>query len=226
MADSTVAFGRPMRDAHFLFDPTYVPLNHGSFGTYPKCVRDRLRTIQDGAEAKPDTWLRYEFPKQLDESRASLASFLHVPVSELVLVPNATTGVNTVLRSLVFEKDDIILYFSTLYGGCLKTVEYICETTAAEKVAVQIQYPIDDATLLTRFRDAVVKITESGKRAKIALFDTISSLPGVCVPWEKLCGICNELGVLSMVDGAHGVGQIEVDLQASRPDFFVSNCHK
>ena len=226
MARSNVPFGRPVRDEHFLFEPQYVPLNHGSFGTYPKSVRDRLREIQDLAEARPDTWLRYDFPKLLDESRAELATCLGIPPSDLVFVPNATTGVNIVLRSLVFEKGDVIVHFSTLYGGCANTVNYVCEITAAESVSVRVEYPIDDAILLERFRAAMREIRQTGRTPKIALFDTISSLPGVRVPWEKLCEICRDLGVLSLVDGAHGIGQIKLQLDKARPDFFVSNCHK
>lgn len=226
MSETSIAFGHPIRDAHFLFDSKYVPLNHGSFGTYPRSVRTRLREIQDLAEAKPDTWLRYDFPKMLDESREALASFLDISASELVFVQNATTGVNTVLRSFVFNEDDVIVHFSTMYGACLKTVEYVCETTPAERFGVQMEYPMDDATLVEKFRDNIVKLKEAGKNPKIALFDTISALPGVRVPWEKLCGICKELGVLSLVDGAHGVGQIKIDIKEAQPDFFVSNCHK
>ena len=230
MADTQqtqVPFGRPMRKAHFNFAPSYTPLNHGAFGTYPTSVRKRLRHCQELAEARPDTFIRFEIPKALDSSRVALGSFLNVPASEVVLVQNATTGVNTVLRSLRYDKGDVILYFSTLYGACERTVSYICETTNAESLRIDVRYPCKDEEVIERFRTAIRDMQKAnGKRARVAIFDTVTSLPGVRVPWETLCNVCKEERILSLVDGAHGIGHINLDLNAADPDFFVSNCHK
>ena len=43
-----------------------------------------------------------------------MAEFLGVPVDEVVFVPNATTAINVVLRSLRYEKGDVVLHLSTL----------------------------------------------------------------------------------------------------------------
>ena len=220
-----VAFGKPMRD-HFLLDKDYLPLNHGSFGTYPKSIRDDLHKWQDLSEARPDTFIRYDYPKLLDSARDAMASFLDVPAHEVVFLQNATTGINTVLRSLIFQQGDVILHFSTLYGACGKTVEYICETTPAESGTVMLEYPLSDDEVVAKFAEGLEKLKADGKKVRVAIFDTISSLPGVVVPWEKLVEICREQRVLSLVDGAHGAGHIELNLGQAQPDFFVSNCHK
>ena len=150
-----------------------------------------------------------------------------------MFVPNATTGVNTVLRSLVFQPGDSILYFNTTYGACAKTVEYVCEISSAKGIRLNLEYPIEDEDLLERFRGAIRKEKEkkaegeSGKsRVRIAIIDTIVSMPGVRMPFEKMVEICRQEGVLSLVDGAHGVGHIDLNLSRLDADFFVSNCHK
>lgn len=214
-----------MRD-HFLLAKDYLPLNHGSFGTYPKSVRDELHKWQDLSEARPDTFIRYDYPKLFDSACKAIAAYLELPAQEVVFLPNATTGINTVLRSLVFESGDVILHLSTIYGACAKTVEYVCETTPAESFNVKIEYPIGDDRVIATFIRGLDEVKTSGKKVKVAIFDTISSLPGVRVPWEKLVEICKGRGVLSLVDGAHSVGQINLSLGTVQPDFFVSNCHK
>ncbi len=220
------AFGRQMRDAHFLFAPSYNPLNHGSFGTYPKYVQKRLRECQALSEARPDSFVRYEIPNMLAKSRAAIASYLGVPKDETVLLPNTTTATNVVLRNLKFEEGDAVIHLSTIYGAADKTLESIMETTPVQSVNVPVQYPISDDDLVESFKGSIKTAKEDGQKVRIAVFDTISSMPGVRVPWERLVDVCKQEDVLSFVDGAHGVGHIKLDLTRARPDFFVSNLHK
>ncbi|KAF2805190.1 PLP-dependent transferase [Mytilinidion resinicola] len=210
----------------FLFDQKYRNLNHGSFGTYPKPVRDTMRAMQDAAEARPDDFIRYIYPKLLDESRAAIAGVLNAPVDTLVYVPNATTGINTVLRNLTYEKGDKILHFSSIYGACGKTVTYITETTPAEAVQIEFTYPVEDDWLVEEMKRKVEEEKKQGNRVRIAIFDTVVSMPGVRMPFEKLAAACKEVSVLSFVDAAHAIGHVELDLQKLDPDFLVSNCHK
>lgn len=145
------------------------------------------------------------------------------------VVPNATTGINTVLRNLVFKEGDVIIYFATIYGACEKTVSYITETTPAEAFKIQYSYPVSDSSLLSSFEDAIRTIRQQGKNPRIAIYDTVVSLPGVRVPYEQLTAICKREKVLSCIDAAHAIGMLsarELDLSKLQPDFFVSNCHK
>ena len=223
---SPCPFGRTMRDTHFLFAPTYNPLNHGSFGTYPKSVQKRLHEAQALSEARPDTFVRYQYPTMLDESRAALADYLGIPVDEVVFVSNATTAINVVLRNLRYEKGDVILHLSTVYGAVEKTIQYLIEMTEVKNVNVEVKYPVDDHVLISQFESAIRVAKSEGLNVKIAVFDTISSMPGVRVPWERLVDVCKAEGVLSMVDGAHGAGHLDLNLARVQPDFFTSNCHK
>ncbi|EGP83842.1 unnamed protein product [Zymoseptoria tritici ST99CH_3D1] len=211
---------------HFLFDPQHRNLNHGSFGTYPKAIKTVFRHFQDQCESRPDWFLRYELPQRINESRTAIAEYLNAPVEACVFVPNATTGVNAVLRNLVFQPGEVIIYFATIYGACQKSVEYILETTPAEARQVEYTYPCSDDDLCAAFEKTVQRIKAEGKTPKVAIFDTIVSLPGVRVPFERLTKLCREHNVLSLIDGAHSVGHIPMDLNELDPDFYVSNCHK
>ena len=41
-------------------------------------------------------------------------------------------------------------------------------------------------------------------------------------PWEEITGLCKKYGVLSLVDAAHAIGQIKLDMKKADCDFFVS----
>ena len=216
-----------MRDHHFAFDLDYTPLNHGSYGAYPIAIREHQRALQDRIEARSDPCIRFTIPDLLYESRVAAANLLGAPTEDLVFVPNATTAVNTVFRNLRFIEGDVILYFSTAYGACEKTIQYVCETTAAECKCIDVTFPIDDTLLIQLLRDAIHNVRQQGRRARIAMFDTVVTFPGVRLPWEGLVKACKDLNVLSLIDGAHGIGHIDLThLARVDPDFFTSNCYK
>jgi selenocysteine lyase/cysteine desulfurase len=202
----------------------------GSFGTIPRFIQAKLRSYQDRAEAMPDPFIRYEYPKLLDESRAAVAKLLRVPTDTAVFVANATVGVNTVLRNIVWNADgkDEILYFSTIYGGCAKTIDYVVEDRqgVVSSRCIPLSYPCEDDAIVAAFHAAVAESLSEGKRPRLCLFDVVSSLPGVRFPFEAMTAACREKGILSLIDGAQGVGMVDLDLGKVDPDFFVSNCHK
>jgi selenocysteine lyase/cysteine desulfurase len=158
-----------------------------------------------------------------------VAKLLNVDVNEVVFVPNATTAINTVLRNLEFAQGDVIIYFATIYGSCEKTVAYITETTPAESRKIAYSYPVSDAWLLDQFRKTIRDIRAEGKNPRIAIFDTVVSMPGVRIPYERLVQICHKESVLSCIDAAHCIGMLplsDLNLGKLQPDFFTSNMHK
>ncbi|KAH8809029.1 aminotransferase family protein-like protein [Xylogone sp. PMI_703] len=222
-------FGKEMRK-HFLFDPKWKNINHGSFGTFPRAIKEKRLQYLDECESKPDKFIRYTYPELLDQNREAVAKLLNVPTSAIVFVPNATTAVNTVLRNLVWSLagTDEILYFDTIYGACGKTINYICETHRGlvSPREIHLTYPIENSEIESLFRAAIKASKQAGKTPRVAVFDLVSSLPGVRFPFEALTKICRDEGVLSLIDGAHGIGHLPLDLSVLQPDFLTSNCHK
>ncbi|KAK0704483.1 aminotransferase family protein-like protein [Lasiosphaeris hirsuta] len=221
-----VAFGREMRRL-FNFAPSYTPLNHGSFGTFPRSVLERrFKVLQDWEERECITY-RFDYPERLRESRALVAPLLGAHVDELVLIPNATTGVNTILRNLVYEKGDVIVYPATIYSACLKVIQHLEETTPVRRHGISIKYPIEDDDLVELFKATAKRLTGEGHRVRAAVFDTIASRPGVRIPWERIVKACKELGILSVIDGAHAIGHLDMTHTGTlKPDFLVTNLHK
>ncbi|KAK8096985.1 aminotransferase family protein [Apiospora kogelbergensis] len=236
MAPPQVLFGAPMRHAHFAFSPTYIPLNHGSYGAHPVSVRAAHLALRAEVEAAPDPFIALDFSRRLTRPRELAAQMLRCPVDELVFVPNATTGIDTVLKNIVWQPGDVILCYEVVYSSVANGLEYLRETTPVEIRVVHVPLPVADDELVRTMVDAARainadKTTVSAKgnrekRVRLAICDTIISGPGARVPFERLVPALQAEGAMVLVDGAHGIGHIDLDLSVLRPDFFVTNLHK
>ncbi|KAJ5805232.1 hypothetical protein N7474_011119 [Penicillium riverlandense] len=218
-------YGKPMLK-HWLFDPAYKNLNHGSYGAHPAVVRNAQRAYQELADGRPDRYVRQLHAELLDEARQDLATLINASRDECVFVRNATTGVATVLYNLNFQPGEAVIYFEPVYGAVENGITSLKEHTALQARKVHFQYPISEEAIERRFREVVLQTRQEGLKVRAAVFDTIHSVPGVRFPFERFVGICREEGILSVIDGAHGIGQIPLDMNTLQPDFLVSNCHK
>lgn len=214
-------FGHEFKKKHFpLSANSFTPVNHGSFGLPPQCVVDKYIEAFEEDIKSPDFFYGATLRKQYEEGLHLIAKVVNCNYKHLALVTNATIGVNTILRSLKFARGDKILMPSSTYRACMNTVIFLQEYMGIEAVVVELVFPMLHAEILTRFREVL-----ANQKIKLALFDAVVSVPGVRLPFEEITALCRQYGALSLVDGAHLVGLIPVDL-AFRPDFYVSNLHK
>ncbi|MEI6089868.1 MAG: aminotransferase class V-fold PLP-dependent enzyme [bacterium] len=208
---------------NWFMSPEFTYLNHGSFGAAARCVLDKAIEIERKIESHTMGFFMEEYPNILQESKQQIADFVNVPNEDLVFVENATTGVATVLRSLMFDlrAGDKILVTNHIYTGVDNTLDYLCKKFEVELVRVDIPFPIRSKEEII---SAVKKEITSG--IKIAVFDHITSATGLIFPIKELCEQCRENGVISLIDGAHAPGMLDLDISSFGCDFFVGNCHK
>ena len=109
----------------------------------------------------------------------------------------------------MFEEGDVVVVFSTIYPACEKTLASIGEMIKGglrvEKA--DLVYPIEDDEIVRKLREKIMGLQGEGKRVRLAMCDTVLTFPGARFPWERCVEVCKELGVLSLVDGAHGIGK-------------------
>ena len=118
-------------------------LNHGSFGACPDFVIDEQRKWQDLMEREPVQFFEELMPDLLLQSREALGRFLSCSEDDLAFVSNATSGVNTILRSIKFEQGDEILVPNHAYQACRNSIDFVAQRWGAKVVEVAIPFPIE-----------------------------------------------------------------------------------
>jgi isopenicillin-N epimerase len=217
---STLSLGQAVRH-EWALDWSQLTVNHGAFGATPKVVMAAQAAWRDRMEAQPSVFMRSILPNALRTSATALAAFLNADGQDLTFVDNATTGCNAVLRSLDLKPGDDILLHGQAYGAVANTARYVAARAGARVVSAELQFPdADPSGFVGRFAACLTPQT------RIAIIDHVTSPSALVLPVAEIARICREAGVPLLVDGAHGPGQIEVDLPAIDADWYVGNCHK
>ena len=211
------------RDAAKLWPlaPEVIFLNHGSFGACPSEVLHRQAELRAEMEAEPVRFLSRELDDRLDVARGALAAFVGADPEDLAFVVNATSGVNAVLRSLVFSSADELLVTDHAYNACKNALQFVADRAGARIVIVKIPFPVASP-------DAVVEAVIAGvtPRTRLALLDHVTSPTGLVLPIGRLIAELGRRGVDSLVDGAHAPGMVPLDLRTLGATYYTGNCHK
>jgi len=202
-------------------DSDCVFLNHGSFGATPTVIREEQRKWQDLLEDEPVRFYEDLATGFMENSRKALAEMLQCDAEDLALVENATTGVNTILRSLVFNPGDEILVPDHAYQACRNTIDFVAQRWGAKVVTVKIPFPIEGPHVA--LNAIMAGVTE---RTVLAMIDTVTSPTGLLMPYQQLVEQLEAKGVAVMLDAAHGIGMIPIALDELGASYTTSNCHK
>jgi selenocysteine lyase/cysteine desulfurase len=201
-----------------------INLNSGALGCTPlpvlRAMIDHLLSAESFRE--PDLpWFGYDENARIRSTRDALASFLHCKRDELALTRNCTEGNNIVCHGLDLKAGDEVLLTDQEHPGGRNPWEQ-----KAARFGVKLNFvklPRPPASV-----EEIVKLFEAAltPRTRIIVFSHITWVTGLLLPAKEICKLAREHGILTHIDGAHGIGQIPVDLRNLDCDFYATNAHK
>jgi isopenicillin-N epimerase len=206
---------------NWLLDPGIIFLNHGSFGACPERILEAQNVWRRRIERQPVNFMVRELENHLDSARQALAQFVGAATDDLVFVPNTTTGINTVLRSLSFQPGDELIVTDQEYNASRNALNFVAERSGARVVIAKIPFPFRDEDELVQPVLACVT-----PKTRLALLDHVTSQTAVIQPIARLVSELKQRGVDTLVDGAHAPGMVPLDLQQLAAAYYTGNCHK
>jgi isopenicillin-N epimerase len=223
-------FGRAMLE-HWFLDPAYTYLNHGTVGAPPRRVLQRQQALRDEMERQPARFMLRELAghqpapwrtqSRILEAAQKVAGFLGARAEDLVFVPNVTTGLNAVLRSVPLAPGDEVVIADVAYGAIALAASFTTRERGATLRTVEMPFPVRDP-------GAVVAAIVSAltPRTKLAVIDHVTARTALVLPVTAIVAGCHARGVPVLVDGAHAPGSVALDIPSIGADWYAANLHK
>ena len=216
---------------HWALDPDITYLNHGTVGAPPKRVLQAQQALRDEMERQPSRFMLRELnghqpmpwrrESRLREAVGHIAPFLGSRPEDLVFVPNVTTGINVVLRSVPLGPGDEVVIADLAYGAVALAAAEVTRVHGAALRTVEMPYPLLDAgDVVDTFGRALTP------RTRLVIVDHITAPSALVLPVAAIAAECHGRGVPVLVDGAHAPGSIAVDIPALGADWYSANLHK
>ncbi|PKP17345.1 MAG: aminotransferase [Bacteroidetes bacterium HGW-Bacteroidetes-22] len=202
-------------------DPSVIYLNHGAFGACPLEIINEQRHWQQRLESSPLRFILREIDEKLYESKHALSRFIDTDTDGLALVPNATHGVNTILKSLDFKPGDEVLITNHIYPACRNVLFYILETKGIKIKEIELPLgEINSQLIINSVMEAVTPAT------RLVMLDHVTSPTALVFPVTEIVKELNRRGIESLIDGAHAPGSIPLSIKTINPTYYTGNCHK
>lgn len=222
-----MSFGREVREKYFtLLDSRVTPINHGSYGLTPTPVFETFVESMKNDYKHPDKYMFETEPVEYLSAIHNVSQIVNCDYKNLAIIDNATSGINIIYRSMKWKAGDKVLVTSVVYDSCEHVLEFMRQLHGIEIIKLNVDIEASETDIVHSFEQIFRENLDDGNGIKLCMFDLVSSMPAFLFPYKQLVTLCRKYNVMSVIDGAHGIGLIPLDLQELNPDFFVSNLHK
>lgn len=201
--------------------PGVTYLNHGSFGPSPKVVMAARQEWIERLESEPMDFFVRQLEGHLENVRHRLGEVVGTSGDNLLLVDNATFGMNIVANGFPLTAGDEVLATNHEYGAVLRIWREACRKAGAKLIVQKLPGSfIDQNEVVEAFFQGVTEHT------KLIVVSHITSPTALILPVAEICRRANEKGIRICIDGPHALAAVPVEIDTLGCDFYCASCHK
>ena len=210
----------------FMLDPEIIYMNIGTEGSLPRPVYDAYITSLKQFTASPTdaAFLNEDLNYFQETNREKVAKFMGAKKDEIVITGNTAMGINVVLFGLDYKNGDEIISTHHDHVAELSPSKILAKRRDIKFTQIAIPSPPSDKKeIVSAFRKA---ISQSQNKPKVLLICHINFTTGLRMPVKELCQLAKENNMISVIDGAHGLGMLDLDMKELGCDYYSTAGHK
>ena len=207
----------------FVLDPHTTYMNIGTTGSMPRRVIANYDRYNKLVAREPwdmgGEWGGWPYTTELV---ARIAPQFGADTDEIVLCRNTTDGMCSIIEGLNLQPGDEVLYSHHEHVAAESPLHVIKQRQ--DVILTPVEIPVLDATeqgFVDAFANAVSPAT------RLIVFSHITYKTGARLPAKRICQeVAIPNGIPTLIDGAHTIGMIDLDLHDIDCDFYSGSGHK
>lgn len=233
-ARGSQGFWNEVRKA-FVLPENYIHMNTGTTGSQPLFSLNNLTVYNFYKSEDPRDWqanLQADFPglwRSQSQRAADIAAQYGANANEIILSYNTTDALNLIFAGTPWNPGDRIITTHWEHGAMAGPMAWARDYRGVD---VRIIYfpsnftnSMTKADILSPFEKELKKHLGAGNKQYVA-FSEIFYKNGLRMPVKELCQLAKFYGAYTIVDTAHGWGQLPVDCHDYEVDFLCGAGHK
>lgn len=215
------AYWTRIRDEQFLLAGWRAYLNNGSLGVAPRPVVQAVAAYMErGASLVDDEYPRWGY-ETLEKHREQLAAFAGCHTRELAITHSATEAMSMIAAGIDLKAGDEVLITDQEHPSG-KACWYLRQERHGIKVR-EVKIPLPPPS-----PDAIADLVLSAitPATRVLSFSGVLTTTGLVMPVREICEAARRKNVITVVDGAHMLGQVPMRIRDLGCDYFAASPHK
>ena len=205
----------------YALKPDYINLENGYYNIAPIPTIQKFHKHIEQVNYEGSYYMRTVQWDNKKRIASRLASLVGCEADELIITRNTTESLDMVIGGFPWKKGDEALFAVQDYGAMREHFKLVSERFGVVNKTVSIpNHPSSDEEIVSLYESQITPKT------KLLMVCHMINITGQILPVRKICDMAHRHGVEVMVDGAHCVGHIEVNIKDLNCDYYGSSLHK
>ena len=206
----------------YMLEPGVIYLNTGSLGPTPRSILDVVLNAWNDLEKSPVTKAYGGTTHTLaDKTRDLVGGLIGCAADEVLLTRSTTNAMNIAALGIDLSRGDRVLTSDVEHEGGSACWNHLEKRRGIGIDRIVIPPEDHDVRgIVERFERAITKQT------KVISVSHVITSTGLRMPVKEIVALAKSQNILTIIDGAQAVGNIEVDVRAIGCDAYAAPGHK
>ena len=205
----------------YLLKKDYVNLENGYYCFIPQPTLNKYLEHVKRINFEGSYYMRNQLDLDKRKTAKRLSNLVNCDKDELAITRNTTESLDLIISGFPWEKNDEAIFAIQDYGSMQEMFKLTAKRRGIVNKIISVpNHPVDDQEIVSLYEQQITKKT------KLIMVSHMINITGQILPVKKICEMAHSYNIDVLVDGAHCVGHIDVDIKDLNCDYYGSSLHK